>query len=49
MSNSLEEKIKKKKFDLLIGNAISIEGAGVEVDINIVPIINDKDKIKEYR
>lgn len=41
------KKIKKKNLDFIVANDVTKEGAGFDVDTNIVSIV-DEDKIKEY-
>jgi len=42
------EKLKKKNFDFIVANDLTKEGAGFNVDTNIVTIIDDKGKIDAY-
>lgn len=42
------DKLKKKNFDFIVANDITKEGAGFNVDTNIVTIIDDKGKTTNY-
>lgn len=41
-------KIKSKKFDLIMANDVTMEGAGFGVDTNIVKLIDKNGNIKDY-
>jgi len=41
-------KIKSKNFDIIMANDVTMEGAGFEVDTNIVKIIDKNGNIKDY-
>lgn len=42
------EKLKKKNLDFIVANDVTQEGAGFNVDTNIVTIIDDKGKTTNY-
>lgn len=42
------EKLKKKNFDFIVANDVTKEGAGFNVDTNIVTIIDNKGKTTNY-
>ncbi len=46
--DSAKSKLKDKNLDLIVLNDITREGAGFDVDTNIVTIIDKKSKIDEY-
>lgn len=43
-----KKKVEKKKFNFIVANDITKEGAGFKTDTNIVTIIDDKDQIESY-
>ena len=43
-----KEKLKKKKFDFIVANDVSKEGAGFKTDTNIVSIIDKFENIEKY-
>ncbi len=46
--NSASTKLKEKNLDLIVLNDISCEGAGFDVDTNIVTIIDRKGNVTDY-
>jgi phosphopantothenoylcysteine decarboxylase/phosphopantothenate--cysteine ligase len=43
-----KKKLKEKNMDLIVANDVSQEGAGFEVDTNIIKVINKDLEVKEY-
>ncbi|HHW56478.1 MAG TPA: bifunctional phosphopantothenoylcysteine decarboxylase/phosphopantothenate--cysteine ligase CoaBC [Clostridia bacterium] len=43
-----QKKLKEKNMDLIVANDVSQEGAGFEVDTNIIKIIDKSLNVKEY-
>lgn len=43
-----EEKLKEKNFDFIVANDVSKEGAGFNVDTNIISIIDKNGEITNY-